>query len=168
MTHQVIPYGDAGMASLQTDAFLIAPELFISSQPDPVTRSFTFNPAQFATLLAAAVAAGAADVVPNFTVVAWDSASSSVKLGLQNASLPIVGVTAAPISIDQGTTTPISVPVFTSGYFNIDALNWDASFTTAAQKLVAGDSGSEFPNSQLLFGQQKYAGIVTNPTSAFP
>lgn len=170
MTHQTIPYGNAGMARLVNDAFLIAPELFFQENPAPATRVFTFNAAQFATMLAAAsapIAAGNDVVVPNFTVLGWDSGSSSVKLCLENASLPLVGVLAAPISADQGTTTPILVPVFVSGFFNIDALNWDATFTTDVEKLAAGDGG-DFPNSQILFGKQKYAGIVTNPTSAFP
>jgi hypothetical protein len=44
-------------------------------------------------------------------------------------------ILAEPIFIADGDT--MVVPVYRTGHFNMDALNWDASYTTDAQKKVA-------------------------------
>lgn len=51
-------------------------------------------------------------------------------------------ILAEPISIADGAT--MTVPVYVAGHFNMDALNWDASYDTDAKKKDAF-KGSDSP-----------------------
>ena len=52
---------------------------------------------------------------------------------MSEGGVPPIGVTCSPVK--KGASNK-SVAVYRGGYFNMDALNWDASFDSAAKKRV--------------------------------
>lgn len=143
-----IPYGEAGMAAVYQDTYLGAVELFGGNTPDVVTENFD-----------AAVAAA----WPIGTVVGFTGNVEGGLLVQANTTGPVkpIGVTMAPL---LSTATDLSLPVATSGCFNMAALTFHADYDTPAKKLAAfGAATRTLTNIKLItFG---YAGVISNPTA---
>lgn len=144
-----IPYGgDAGMATASQDSYVGAVELIGGNTPPIVTENFD---------------AAAAANWPLGTVVGFTGNVEGGALVQANTSGPVrpVGITAAPL---LSTATDLSVPIFTSGCFNVDALTFHADYATPAAKLAAfGAATRSLTNIKLI--KFAYAGVVSNPTA---
>lgn len=120
-----IPFDGAGMADIQTDSFKSV-NLFAGEAPIVTTSE---------TVAAATIAS--ADL-PAFSVVGRDGSGNLVMAVLDTATpannIAPIGITCSPVL--KGATNK-GVAVYRGGFFNMDALNWDASFDTAAKKRVA-------------------------------
>lgn len=79
------------------------------------------------------------------TGTAWAGGATALSGGTGGAAA--IGIVTQAVA--SGASTTMTVPVWYSGWFNIDALVWDASFATDAQKLVAFD-GAPSPTQILL------------------
>lgn len=120
-----IPYDGVGMADIQTDSFksinLFAGEAPIVTTPEVV----------------AAATIASADL-PAFTVVGRNGSGELVKAVLDTVTpannIAPIGITCSPVLM---ASTNRSVAAYRGGFFNMDALTWDASFDTAAKKRVA-------------------------------
>lgn len=111
--------------------------------------------------------AGDAQIVSvNATLAAGQNLPDLTVLGRITASglLTICNTGAAdgsqtPVAILVEATNAVSnttVAVYTAGEFNIDQLNWHASFTTDAQKLAAFSNGL---SGSLVLRKPAYSGI---------
>lgn len=140
-----IPYGDWGMADIQTDTYNGVVELFGGNTPLPVTQPY--------------VMAAAADW-PIGTVVGLNGGGLLVKANTSGPVKPI-GVTAAAT---LATATDLHVPVFVQGCFNVDALTFHADYSTPTLKANAfGAATDQLVAIKLV--KFAYAGIISNPTS---
>ena len=130
-----IPYGNYGQALSETQSFGINTLFF--DGPDVVTES------------EAIATAHVGDVIPAYTVVS--RGSGGIQPSVQGDGLPLAGILTADYN---GAISTLHVtPIFRTGKFNIRALNWDASFTTDAQKWAL------FEASPVLF-----LGIIKQPS----
>lgn len=116
-----IPYGAAGMADYEQSDIFQQVELFASNKPDPFTEEFPV---------------GASTDLPAYSVVGLN-ASGNLVLADPGAGTPIpaIGITTAPVTTGVGGSA--SLPIFRSGCFNPDALNWGAWYNTDARKKAA-------------------------------
>jgi len=112
-----ITYGTYGQAAFESEDFYGPRELRISDNP-PVSRS--------------AVKVGENVDLPAFSVVTYDG--TTIALATDGGDKPY-GITAAPVKTGAGESAVVQV--FRSGHFNIDVLNFDASFNTTEKKLAA-------------------------------
>ncbi|WP_191569212.1 head decoration protein [Paracoccus yeei] len=69
-----------------------------------------------------------------YTPVAWNTAGTGLIPAVEGT--PAIGITLYDIVVPATGALP-GVPVVTQACLNKDALNWDASFTTDAQKFAA-------------------------------
>lgn len=125
---------DYGLASLQTDTFTQT-ELFAGDTPPAVT--------DYGILGSSLNTAG----IPAWTPVYVDPADRSITLAVIDGVTPANSVQPNAITIatiEAGSAATSSVPVYKAGMFNVDALNWPASFNTDALKFAAFEpSGSQ-------------------------
>lgn len=118
---------DLGVAGLQTENFT-QPELFAGDTPAVVTDYGIIG----GTLNAAGI--------PAWTPVYVDPSDRSITLASYDSGTPANSVYPNAITtttIEAGAAATSSVPVYKAGMFNIDALNWPATFNTDALKFSA-------------------------------
>ena len=121
-----IPYSEAGLAGINTDTFTQV-ELLAGDTPPVVTDYGILG----ATLN------GSGGVVA-YTPVYVDPATRAITVALYGTQAPnAIVVTNVP----AGSGATASVPVYKAGMFNINALNWPASYDTDAKKLAAFVTG---------------------------
>lgn len=116
----VLTQGTPGVASFGSDVVLSADEP-------------RFGDGQATTTICNV---GASVDLPIYSVVAYDGTTIALaemvgSPGVSNA----YGILTAPVLTGTGEST--TVAVYRSGHFNMDALNWDASFSTDALKQAA-------------------------------
>lgn len=116
----VLTQGTPGVASFGSDVVLSADEP-------------RFGDGQATTTICNV---GALVDLPIYSVVAYDGTTIALaemvgSPGVSNA----YGILTAPVNTATGEST--TVAVYRSGHFNMDALNWDASFSTDALKAAA-------------------------------
>lgn len=116
-------YGNAGLASAQTESFNEVP-LFSGEAPIVTTSE-----------IVAAAAITSADL-PAFSVVGRNSDGELVLATWadDDSGIAPIGITTAAVL--KGVTAR-NVDAFRGGMFNPAALNWDASFDTAEKKRLA-------------------------------
>ena len=74
--------------------------------------------------------------LPIYSVIADDGTLAVIDSGDSNA----YGILATPIMLAEGES--MSIPVYREGTFDMDVLNWDATFTTDALKTTAFEGGA--------------------------
>jgi len=131
MADNTIPHVAPGIAGFSSESY---------AGPDEVR--FGEGVATTTEITVADPGAAGADL-PVYSVVDIDGA-------LAAQGTPAYGITTAPIVLADGQTTTIAV--YRAGNFDLDQLNWDASFATDAQKAAAFEGGAS-PN---LFAQKKH------------
>ena len=116
-----IPYGEPGVASFASESFGNNPEPFFGDTPVTTTNI--------------TITASGADIdlglysVLNLAGTALADYAATRDAGCANYIL------AEPIFIADGDS--MTVPVYRTGYFDQDALTWDASYDTDAKKKAA-------------------------------
>lgn len=122
MPSNQIPYGDAGMASFESESWTST--VLVTGNHPPLEIFDGVAPANAA--------------VAQYSVVGFDSNGKVVLATIDTDtpanSIQAVGVTTTPlleVADDQ------ACPLYRSGCFNPDALVWDSSFDTDAKKLAA-------------------------------
>jgi hypothetical protein len=116
-----------GLASLQTESFT-QPELFAGDTPAVVT--------DYGILGETLDDAG----IPAWTPVFVDPSDRSITLAVAGSVDPeddVAPNAVTTVDIAAGSASTSSVPVYKAGMFNVDALNWPASFSTDALKFTA-------------------------------
>lgn len=113
----ILTQGTPGIASFGSDAVLSADEV-------------RFGEGAATTTICTV---GASVDLPIYSVVSYDGTTIALA-GLSDA----YGILTAPVKTGVGGSS--SVAVYRSGHFNMDALNWDAAYTTDALKKVAFES----------------------------
>lgn len=94
--------------------------------------------------------------LPDLTVLGRITASGLLTIcntGAADGSQTPVAILAEATNASGGNTV---TAVYTAGEFNIDSLNWHASFTTDAQKLAAFANGL---SGSLILRKPAYSGI---------
>lgn len=117
MTKTRIPWAGVGQAALTTEEFDNAP--LFSGEADVVTDSEAID-ASVVTALAA------------FTVMEWNADHDAIQPAVQTSGNPVAGVLSA--AYDPAVSTLGKAPYMKTGIFNPDALVWDATFNTFAEK----------------------------------
>lgn len=114
------PYADPGRAAFEELDTYLQNNLLAGNHPElkPAYSYPLANGAAFA----------------QFSVVGLD-ASGNLALATQTGTVQAIGVLAHAASL--GATGTGTGAVFYSGCFDIDALVWDASYTTDAQRIAA-------------------------------
>ncbi len=119
MADTKIPQINPGIAEVRTESF--------SGPMEP-----RFGDGEVTTTsVTTAVATGDVDI-PIYSVVNKDCT-------LAENGTPAYGITAAPLSLASGQKT--TMPVYRTGHWSMDALNWHTSFTTDLQKQTAFEDG---------------------------
>lgn len=113
------PYADPGAAKFQILDTYLMNFLIAGSKPE-LEPAFSFPMAQNSSFA-------------QFTVVGLDGTGKLTKA--TTTGVQAIGVIAHAVAL--GATGTANGQVFYSGCFNQDALVWDASFTTDAQKQAA-------------------------------
>jgi hypothetical protein len=123
-----IPYDDAGMAAIQTEDFGRVP-LWAGEAPIVTTPE-----------VVADATVASADL-PAFSVVGRDANGKLVmaKYATDETAIAPIGVTCSPVLTGA---TAKNVAVYRGGFFNMAALNWDASFDTDAKKRLAFEASA--------------------------
>lgn len=134
----VIPHTDPGIASFATESF------GGPGEPRFGDGNSTTTP----------VNVGASVDLPIYTVVSYDG--TTIAIAGQVAG-DAYGILTAPVLTGAGQSTTLDV--FRSGHFDLDELNWDASFTTDAQKIVAFE-GSKSPT--IFISKKQHANDAIN------
>ena len=115
-----IPHGEPGVASFATESFGNTGDIRFGDTPVTTTTiSVTAGPVDLVLPLYAVIAASG---------VMADQAGAAAA---DRANY----VTAEPVKVAAGNT--VEIPVYRTGHFNMDAMVWDASYTTDAQKAAA-------------------------------
>lgn len=141
-----IPYGgEAGNASFNTEIYLGTADVFMGAYPLPISENFLALNSSADILFGSVVGLDGAGKI----VLAKTSATAVLPIGVVNQTLKL-GATA------------LNIPVWTSGYFNIDKLIWHADYDTDAKKLAAFD-GVTAQRTYIKLGKPDYAGIISNP-----
>ncbi len=119
MADTKIPQNSPGIADFKTESFSgpIEPRF---GQAEVVTTSIT-----------TAVASADLDI-PIYSVVKNDGS-------LAEQGTAAYGITAAPLSLTSGQKT--TLPIYRTGHWNMEALNFDPSFTTDLQKQTSFEGG---------------------------
>ncbi|MEM1430020.1 MAG: head decoration protein [Pseudomonadota bacterium] len=117
MANVTPPYSDPGRAAFEVLDTYLQSFLLAGTHPE-LAPAFSY-PAANATVLA------------QFAVVGLDG-SGEIVAATQDETVKAIGVLAHAVAENDG-----RAHVWYSGCFNIDALVWDASFTTDAEKLAA-------------------------------
>lgn len=121
--------GEPGVAAFKTESF-----------GGPAEPRFGDGPA---TVTEISITAGGTTVtLPIYSVLDDNGAGALANQAGATAADRANYILAEPITIAAGAT--MTVPVYRSGHWNMDALNWDASYTTDAQKAAAFE-GSKSP-----------------------
>lgn len=121
-----IPYSQYGLAEISTDSFSTV-ELMAGDTPPIVT--------DYGLLGATLNGSGGAVA---YTPVFVDPATRAITVAVHGTTAPNA-IVIATVAAGSGATA--SVPVFKAGMFNMDALNWPASYDTDAKKLAAFVTG---------------------------
>lgn len=116
-----IPVGSPGLANFESETWGNIPEHLYSDTPAVAEQVVSFT-------------ASGADLTITFLDVLNSAGAPAAQNGA-NAGLRANYIAAATITIPDGETK--SVPVYVMGHFNMQALNWDATYTTDAQKAAA-------------------------------
>jgi hypothetical protein len=127
MADTVIPHSEPGVAAFSTATYINAGEP-------------RFGDGEAITTV---VNVGANVDLPIYSVISYDG--STIALAEMSGSPEVsdaYGILAAPVKTGTGGAT--TAPVYRTGHFNMDALNWDASFDTDAKKAAAFE-GSKSP-----------------------
>lgn len=112
-----IPVGEPGVASFATETF-----------GGPAEARYGDTPVTTTTL---AVTASGADIdLPLYSVVNGAGVLADWNATRDAGSADYI--IAEPIFIADGDT--MTIPVYRTGHFNMDVLNWDASYDTDAKK----------------------------------
>ena len=119
-------YSNAGVAGIQNEDVNGAVELFAGDTPAPVSIS--------AAVPSAVATAGLAA----FTPVVVDNETGTLALVDGTTETKANAVTIVPVAAGSAVG---SVPVYKAGCFNINALQWPATFDTEAKKLAAFNLG---------------------------
>lgn len=122
-----IDYKNIGLAELNQDGFTVV-ELFAGDSPAVVTDHGVISAAQSAT------------GIPAWTPVHVDPATREVTVAVYDDTVPANTVLANAITVADvvpGAAEGSACPVYKAGMFNINALNFDASFETEALKASA-------------------------------
>lgn len=117
-----IPSGDYGVAGIQTDAFTGPVELLAGDTPAVVTDY----------CIPGATLAGTG--IPQWTPVFVDPATRAVTLAVQGTTAPNA-ITVC--TLEAGSAAATTLPIYKVGCFNINALNWPASYDTTAERISA-------------------------------
>lgn len=113
-----IPHGAPGIAEFSSETWGNVKEVRLQDNPATATRSYT-------------ITAGASDLdLPIWSVVAANGLATRTG---NNA----LGILPMPVHIPAGQS--LTVDVIVAGYYDYDALNFDVSYATAAQKKAAFD-----------------------------
>ena len=115
-----LPNGEPGVASFGSETFGNIGDVRFGDTPVTSTNITITAPA------------GGLDL-PLYAVIAKDGTLANQAGG--TAAERANYVLAEPISMAAGDT--MTVPVYRTGHFNMDALTWDASYTTDDQKATA-------------------------------
>lgn len=118
-----IPIGEPGVASFASETWGQAEPRFGEGVPTTTTMTVT--------------ASGADIDLPLYSVLGSDGLLHDEAVGEP------VGILAEPIFIADGDT--MTFPIYREGHWNMDALNWHASYSTDALKKAAFE-GSTSPN----------------------
>lgn len=127
MAHEKIPYPKSGIAGFSTTSFtgpaepLYSGDVKLTTDHVQVTNS-----------------GGAALTLPQYSVVSYDPATKAMALDVAGGSAAY-SVLPADVVVPAGAT--ITVPIYREGYFDMDALNWDASYDTFDKKKFAFEGG---------------------------
>lgn len=113
-----IPYSDYGVAGVQNDSFTQV-EILAGDTPAIVTDYGIAG----STLAAAGI--------PAWTPVIVNPGTRAITLPVQGTSKANALTTH---SLEAGSAATSSVQVYKAGMFNIDAINWAASFDTVAER----------------------------------
>lgn len=116
-----IPVGSPGLATFESETWGNIPEHLYSDTPPVAEQVVAFT-------------ASGADLTITFLDVLNSAGAPAAQNGA-NAGLRANYIAAATITIPDGQTK--NVPVYVAGHFNMQALNWAASYTTDAQKAAA-------------------------------
>lgn len=128
-----IPYSQAGVAELNTDSFTQV-ELMAGDTPPIVTDYGLLG-----TTLDD-------DGIPAWTPVFVDPATRAITLAVIDSVTPANSVfpnAITIVAIAPGTASTSKVPVYKAGMFNMNALNWPASFDTDAERASAFAKGAD-------------------------
>lgn len=118
---------DLGLASLETDSFT-QPELLAGDTPAAVT--------DYGIIGSSLNTAG----IPAWTPVYVDPSDRSITLAVAGSVDPnddVAPNAVTTVTLAAASAATSSVPVYKAGMFNVDALNWPASFSTDALKFSA-------------------------------
>lgn len=130
---KTVPHGEPGVASFNTETWGGAGEPRFGDGPAPTTT--------------VTVTASVTPIdLPLYSVIGADG-----RLHSEISGEPI-GILAEPILIGVGET--MTFPIYRGGHWNMDALNWDASYDTDAKKKAAFE-GSTSPG--ILISKPKHA-----------
>lgn len=116
-----IPVGSPGLANFESATWGNIPEHLYSDTPPVAEQTVEFT-------------ADGDDLEITFLDVLNASGGAAAQAGGTEA-LQANYIAAATITIPDGETK--SVPVYVAGHFNMQALNWPASYTTDAHKKTA-------------------------------
>lgn len=115
------------LASSDLSAGSYTPENLLAGESDVITKPDTI---------------AQAGAIAQFTVMGRISASGKLVKSVQTANDGSQNPVAILVEDVNSTAGDITAPVYVAGEFLIDALVWDASWTTDALKLAAfGDKG---------------------------
>lgn len=120
-----IPYAQHGIAGISTDSFSQV-ELLAGDTP-PVVTDYAIPGSTLATSGLAA-----------WTPVYVDPATRAVTVAVHGTTAPNA---ITVFSVEAGSASTTTVGVYKAGMFNIDALNWPASYDTDAKKFAAFVTG---------------------------
>ena len=117
-----------GLAGIQTDTFTTV-EILAGDTPAQVSDSGKLSSAQ------------ATSGIPIWTPVNLNQETGEIKLAVYDATTPanaVVPNAITNIDIPAGAfVTGAAVPVWTAGSYNVDAINWPASFDNHDKKMGA-------------------------------
>ena len=117
-----------GLAGIQTDTFTTV-EILAGDTPAQVSDSGKLSSAQ------------ATSGIPIWTPVNLNQETGEIKLAVYDATTPanaVVPNAITNIDLPAGAfATGAAVPVWTAGSYNVDAINWPASYTDHDKKMGA-------------------------------
>ena len=116
-----------GLAERETDTITGLVELFFGDTPSPTTETVKYTSGQAAT------------GIPANTPVSIDLATRTIALVDGTTITKANAITTGVLRAGAGGGVAGGMGVYRSGNFNINALNWPASFNTEAKKLAAFD-----------------------------
>lgn len=116
-----IPVGSPGLANFESETWGNKPEWLYSDTPPVAEQTIS-------------VTASGADVEITFLDVLAADGTAANQAGATEPEQANY-IAAATTTVADGETK--EVPVYRAGHFSMDALNWDASYTTDAQKKAA-------------------------------